>query len=432
MNAKEAEAYIYASYLKAAPLQDYAAPDAEKRRPDLSAPILRELSGTPATVITGSKGKGSTACMLSALLGTHLRVGMMTSPHLQDFCERFRVSGRMISPEALAACVEAVKPQFDEIEKGLGPGVCISPMGIQTAAALAWFRREGTQFNVLECGKGARYDDVPRAAHRFALIGPVFAEHTRELGPTPEAIAADKAYVMHDCPEAFMAAQSGGADRVLREAAAREGTRLYVGGEDFYPENVRFTPEGMIFDAVVFGRRFAALRVPLLGEHQARNGALALAHAVAVLPGLSGEEARAALETVSWPARMEVLGENPFILLDNCVNRVSALNVRAVLDELKISRVTAVIGIPDDKDYAGVARVMSPAAERIILTKPANPHYRASGAQAERLRREGMPAVWHDDVPGAIDEALGCGLPVVVLGTGAMAGEARTYIRGGR
>ena len=94
MNAKEAEAYIYASYLKAAPLQDYAAPDAEKRRPDLSAPILRELSGTPATVITGSKGKGSTACMLSALLGTQLRVDH-SRPAVLD---NHRLAGNVLDP----------------------------------------------------------------------------------------------------------------------------------------------------------------------------------------------------------------------------------------------------------------------------------------------------------------------------------------------
>ena len=431
MTEKEAEEYIYSSYLRAAPFQDRNARDSEKRHPELSRPLLRELSAVPCTVVTGSKGKGSSASMLASLLEARMKTGLMTSPHLSDFRERFRVSGRMISPEQFRQSATAVKPWFDAVEETLERDVCISPMGIQAAAALTWFGEEGTQYNVFECGKGAQYDDVAGIPHPYAMIGSIFAEHTRELGSTAEEIAADKAHVMDGAGAAFSARQTPRVMAVLRERAAREGCALYTDGEDFRPLNVRFTQGGMVFDAAVGERFFEQLRVPLLGEHQAHNAVLALANALAVIPDLTDEEVRSRLAAVSWPARMEVLGREPFVMLDACVNRVSAAEAVRVLDALGIGRAAVVIGIPDDKDYAGTAACMSVRADRLILTKTANPHYAASPAQVEVLRQKGITASWADHVPNALKAAFGTGLPVVLLGTGAFAGEARDLIREG-
>ena len=72
-----------------------------KRNPMLTRDLIQGLSQKPAVLVTGSKGKGSVACMLSQLLGTRKHVGLMTSPHLKEFRERFRVDGEMISEEKL-------------------------------------------------------------------------------------------------------------------------------------------------------------------------------------------------------------------------------------------------------------------------------------------------------------------------------------------
>lgn len=94
---KKAEDFVYASYLRAATHQDYAAQDAGKRHPELTRSLLRQKSIAPCVVVTGSKGKGSVANMISRILQTNLSVGLMTSPHITDFRERFRVNDTMIS-----------------------------------------------------------------------------------------------------------------------------------------------------------------------------------------------------------------------------------------------------------------------------------------------------------------------------------------------
>ena len=99
MNRKEAEDFIYKSYLKAQKYQIYDTKDKEKRRNDLTYDLLHNESYIPCCVITGSKGKGSVANMVSQILQTKYTVGLMTSPHIVDFCERFQVNGGKISTE---------------------------------------------------------------------------------------------------------------------------------------------------------------------------------------------------------------------------------------------------------------------------------------------------------------------------------------------
>ena len=193
---KEAEDFVYASYLRAATHQDYAAKDAGKRHPELTRSLLRQKSITPCVVVTGSKGKGSVANMISRILQTNYTVGLMTSPHITDFRERFRVNDTMISETDFCRLMAEIQPEILDIASDLPDSVCISPMGIQADLALTYFSEKHTDFNVFECGKGAKYDDVNNIRHDYAVINRIFLEHTRELGDTLAAIAEDKSHVI--------------------------------------------------------------------------------------------------------------------------------------------------------------------------------------------------------------------------------------------
>ena len=139
MNRAEAEDFIYKSYLKAEKHQDYKSPDSNKRRPDLTRDIIRKKSVTPTVVVTGSKGKGSVSNMIARIMQTSCRVGLMTSPHLINFCERFRINDNNISDEDFAKYVSIIQPEIDEIDEKIPNNICISPMGIQTDLALTYF-----------------------------------------------------------------------------------------------------------------------------------------------------------------------------------------------------------------------------------------------------------------------------------------------------
>ena len=434
---KEAEDFVYASYLRAATHQDYAAKDAGKRHPELPRSLLRQKSITPCVVVTGSKGKGSVANMISRILQTRFSVGLMTSPHITDFRERFRVNDTMISESDFCRLMTEIQPEILNIASDLPESVCISPMGIQADLALTYFSEKHTDFNVFECGKGAKYDDVNNILHDYAVINRIFLEHTRELGDTLTAIAEDKSHVITGEQKCvYFAEQEHEVLEVLVRRAEAMQVPYKIYGRDFQAENIRYTCSGMQFDVVIGQTVYPDLQIPLLGEHQAKNCALALAVCVDVMTDLCREsdtpdifsetmcnQIRRQLSAIRHPGRMELLRSDPFVLLDACINSASCENVKEVLRHLGIQNCTVIVGIPEDKDYVGVVRSMKDMTGRIILTKSGNPHYHFSQKQQKVLAREEIPAEWTDSVEQALTLAGSCPDPIVILGTTSVISE---------
>lgn len=428
MNRMEAEDFVYKSYLKAEKYQDYNAKDSEKRRPDLTTEIIRDKAGTPCVLVTGSKGKGSVANMISQILQSKFNVGLMTSPHIVNFCERFKINGENISDENFAKYMTKIQPEIDNIDSEIPENVCISPMGIQADLGLTYFNDLHTDFNVFECGKGAKYDDVNNVVHQYAVINSIFLEHTRELGETLEAIAEDKSYVINGEQKCvYVAAQSAGVIDVIKRRADQFSTTLKIYGKDFEANNIHYANSGMIFDVVIGDDTYTNIKIPLMGEHQARNCALAMAICKDILGNFDIECVKEKLEQINWPGRMEVVSQTPFIMLDACINSASCANVKDVLKHLEIKDSTVVIGIPNDKDYAGVVREMKEVSNNIILTKSQNPHYVFTDEQCKRMAEEGIETIWTNSIEEAIEKAKENTLPIVILGTTSVVSEVKDY-----
>lgn len=440
---KEAEDFVYASYLRASTHQDYAAKDAGKRHPELTRSLLRQKSIAPCVVVTGSKGKGSVANMISRILQTNLSVGLMTSPHITDFRERFRVNDTMIREDDFCRLMTQIRPEILDIASDLPESVCISPMGIQADLALTYFSEKHTDFNVFECGKGAKYDDVNNIRHDYAVINRIFLEHTRELGDTLAAIAEDKSHVITGEQKCvYFAEQEPEVLEVLVRRAEAMQVPYKIYGRDFQAENIRYTYSGMLFDVVIGDNIYPDLQIPLLGEHQAKNCALALAVCMDVMADLCREsdtlyifsdtmchQIRRQLSGIHHPGRMEILSSDPFVLLDACINSASCENVKDVLRHLGIQNCTVIVGIPEDKDYAGVVRSMKDVAARIILTRSGNPHYHFSQHQWEVLMQEGILTEWTDSVKQALNLANSFSDAIVILGTTSVISETEQKIR---
>ena len=444
MNKNQAEDFVYKSYLKAQKHQRYEDKDSGKRRNDLTYNLLRKVSKTPCCVITGSKGKGSVANMISQILQTKYTVGLMTSPHIVDFCERFQVNGGKIADQEFVRQIEKIRDEINTIDEKLPENVCISPMGIQAFLALNYFKDQKTDFNIFECGKGARYDDVNNIKHEYAVINSIFLEHTRELGDSLEEIAEDKAHVITGEQKCiYVAEQTPTVIEVIKKRAKQFRVPMKVYGKDFFAENIQYTKEGMLFDVVIEEKRYEDIVLPLLGEHQAKNCALAMAlckdifcdHKLLTDIGTDDaehisvnhffSEIKKKLQQICWPGRMEVINKDPFILLDACINNASCLNVIKVLNHLEIKKATVIIGIPDDKDYVGVAKAMQEMAEDIILTKSGNPHYIFTEIQKDRLIKEGIHTQWTNSVKEALELAMEKNHPIVILGTTSVIAEVK-------
>lgn len=422
MTRAEAENYIYESYLKTEKEWDYSMPDSKKRHPEFSKPILESLnhnSRIPTVLVTGSKGKGSVACMIAQILSGSGNVGLMTSPHILRFNERFRVNGNCITDEEFCKLTEKTKELFAPVRETLQPGECISPIGIQCALALQFFSNHHTDYRVFECGKGVKYDDVNQIFHEYAVINSIFLEHTRELGNTLFEIAKDKASIMTgDQKCVYVARQSEEVLEVLLQRAEETNAKMKCYGMDFWEENVRFCENGMLFDACIGDRIYKDVFLPILGCHQARNGVLAMTVCLDILQeDFHIDGAREMLKNVKWPGRMEILDNNPLTILDACINKESASLVLDVLKEMKISKMTAIVGIPDDKDFLGVVTTISPFSSKVILTKSSNKHYIFTKKQTRILEENGYPNICFKKLPDALACAKKEKLPILILGT---------------
>ena len=191
---------IFAGYnrYRRNPLTRAPQPDSLTRDPKRTLRLLQQLGvdniETPAVVVTGSKGKGSTAIFCATLLqSSGLRVGLLTSPELLSHRERIRLNGCAIPPDMYERLLHTTLPAVDRVEASLQDDQYLSPNGIFLAIALQYWRDETVDAIVLEAGRGGTYDDTVIVPHRVTVVTPIFAEHLDQLGPTLEQVARNKA-----------------------------------------------------------------------------------------------------------------------------------------------------------------------------------------------------------------------------------------------
>jgi len=409
---KQVEQLIYHSYMRIWPDLPKG-PDSQVRHPEYTRLLLDRMGGADRTMnnvlVTGSKGKGSLSLLLAAVFSAAgIRAGLFTSPHLKDFTERIRVDGKSLPDAVLVESARKLEPFYRELEDSLPGDRYLGPVGMAAVLAMDVFRKEGAGWNVVELGRGARFDDVNQVSGRYAFINRVFPEHTENLGKTLREVAWNKAGVIRPgMGGAFSAAQDPEALEEIRREAASCGVDLYVGGEDFSVRNVRISLEGTTFDYVEQGRTvYRDLTLGLLGRHQADNCALALFGMRKILGDLPEKKLRETLPGLRWFGRMEILSRDPFALLDGCIGRECVNSVLEILDRGPSGPLTVVVGIPEEKDYPGVIGALSSRADRMIMTHADNDFLKFSPDQVEEGRRIRRDLEYIPDVRSACASAV--------------------------
>lgn len=377
--------------MKARPFIDNTL-DEQVRRPELTRLILDRLGGPDHAayniVVTGSKGKGSTAVMLANLLqDSGYRVGLFTGPHLVRFTERIRVNGTEIRPGRLVQLARRVKQVADPLAQSLARDEYVSPVGLTAAIAALYFRKHGTDVNVWECGRGGLYDDVNQVRHETAVITPVFGEHLAQLGPTLDDVVRHKlGIVTHVVKRVYIGRQSERVERLMGTYGDRfKGRAVFRFGDGVHVNGVRTALTGTVFSVDTPNRQYTRLYVPVVGTFQADNAALALITAQGVLqdlalrrnssppgkrmvPLLSEPTVRKSLARVVWPGRLQIVSREPLVLIDGSIHRSSAAHVSDVLRQYSHRGGVVVVSVPKNKDYQGVLRQLAPLARLVIWT----------------------------------------------------------------
>ncbi|MCP4248873.1 MAG: bifunctional folylpolyglutamate synthase/dihydrofolate synthase [bacterium] len=325
--------------------------------------------------IAGTKGKGSTATMLAQMLRhAGYKVGLYTSPHLHVVRERITINSRMISEARFARLARKVIDATAERDT-------LTYFEALTAIAFTYFAEEKVRVAVIETGVGGRLDSTNVISPEVCGITSISFDHMAQLGTSLAAIAEEKAGIMKSGVPVVSAPQVPEVKKVLREVAARSRAELRLTGEDikftYRFESARPVGPHTRLSLTTDRSRFEHLHVPLLGEHQAINCGLALS----MLDALKGrgseiddQKAIAGLASVELPGRMEMISEEPRILVDGAHNAASVeALMRAIGQNIPYDSMVVIFGCHKDKDVAGMLRHIQLGSDKTIFTSTGSP-----------------------------------------------------------
>lgn len=386
---------------------------------------------SPAIHIGGTKGKGSTAAMIaSALCAAGYRTGLYTSPHLHTFRERITVDGGMISGEEFSALTEKLQPEIDEVNRRHDYGE-ITTFEILTALAFAFFMERQVDFQVLEVGLGGRLDATNVVMPRIAVITSISLDHAEVLGDSLAKIAGEKAGIIKPGALVISAPQPKDVACVIEEVCRHNGVSLITVGRDVTWRKVKSDLSGQFFE--VKGKAGSyKLIIPLLGEHQLENAAVAVAALEAL--DIGAKDIARGLAQVQWPGRLEILRHEPLFLADGAHNADSANRLRETIEKyLHFDRLILILGASSDKDIAGIVGELAPMSSLVIVTRSRHPRALEPASLLEELEKQGVKGELAESVSSAAERAMEMAGPRdLICATGSLfvAAEAREYIKG--
>jgi dihydrofolate synthase / folylpolyglutamate synthase len=461
MSVRDAIGLVYQSYNRAKPFVRKGF-DRDIRHPEWTRKLLDDFGRPDARAynvsVTGSKGKGSHSILLAAILQKlGFRVGLFTGPHLVDFMERFRVSGQIMPESDFVDYIKRV--HRTTMTYDIPNHQYIGPVGMLAVVACLWFEDMKTDVNVFECGRGAKHDDVNQVIHQGAVISPVFLEHPHELGPTLIDVAVEKAGVITPTSRwAVSNRQSEEVLGVLDKQAEHIGVTLEVyprdygknvsitnGGDTVYrprdPQNVQRTDgHSAVHPFVEIQTEWGPkVWLPKTVEYVAENAIVALHTARRVCEDLGRKVSDIDvidLRTIRLPGRMDVVCEQPLMVVDGTIHRESAVYVRQWAEEQRrlrnIRSFGAILGLPADKDGEGVLSELRGIVDWVVVTKAHNPHlvFDTSFEEiAKDMFEEVASAPFVEDAMDICAPWLSDDTCVLLLGTQSFVGDCLRYFQ---
>lgn len=409
----------------------------------------------PCIHIAGTNGKTSVARMVDALLtALHQRTGRTTSPHLQSAVERIAIDNRPISPARYVETYREIEPFVQMIDAqshagALGaPGPAMSKFEVLTAMAFAAFSDAPVDIAVIETGMGGRWDATNVIDAPVAVITPIGIDHAEYLGGTIAEIAAEKAGIIsgpHSGAEtvAVIGAQPPEAMEVLLAQSIRADAAVAREGSEFAVLDRQIAVGGQVVELQGLGGVYREVFLPLHGEHQAHNAALALAAVEAFFGAgaqrqLDVDAVRAGFATVTSPGRLERMRSAPAVFVDAAHNPAGAEALaRTLADEFDFRYVVGVLAVLDGKDVTGILGALESVFDRLVVTENGSP--RAMDVESLALRAEDVfgpdRVVRAAGLPDAIETATALveeecggysGAGIVITGSVVTAGAART------
>lgn len=386
--------------------------------------------------VGGTNGKGSTSSLISSILQySGYKVGLYTSPHLIDFTERIKINHKSISRKKVSELVERIKPSIKKVANTPYYG---HPTFFEviTSMAFLYFFEEQIDFLVLEVGLGGRLDATNVCEPLISVITHIDYDHMDKLGNSLEEIAREKGGIIKPEGIVISSKQYEEAYNEIKKIANEKNSLIYSTGKEINYEIVKSDINGVIFDLKGIYHNYKNLHTPLLGRHQADNATTAITVTEALKirgVNISEKAIRDGLEKVKWVGRLEIIQNNPTLILDGGHNPNGVKMMQQSLVEIfSYHRLILLIAIFADKDYKKMIQILAPTADLIIATKVKSP--RATPPQI--IAKEAAQYIDKNKiiVTESIPQAIRCALSnskkddlICITGSLYAVGEAKKY-----
>jgi len=348
-------------------------------------------------LIAGTNGKGSTAAMIASILcSAGYKVGLYTSPHLVDVRERIVINGKKIPLKEFNRTIADVKDKKEQP---------VTYFEFLTAVAFVYFQRQKVDIAVLEVGLGGRLDATNVCKPLVSVITNISLDHMDYLGNTLDSIAHEKAGIIKQKGICITAAKQNKVLEVLKNVCLRRRAKLYCLSSDI---KIKKQKDGILNYEGLY-RNMKNLKIPLQGDHQLSNAALALA-AIELCEkkgfSIADTAIYAGLKNTHWEARLEVLQNQPLFLLDGAHNPAGIIVLcRSLKKGFSYRRLILIFGALADKDYRRMLQKIVPLASIIILTQLKTKRAVPVNDIMETVKKMGYPAIVTENVGQAIERA---------------------------
>jgi dihydrofolate synthase/folylpolyglutamate synthase len=366
----------------------------------------------PVIHVAGTKGKGSVCALCgSALQAAGYKVGLYTSPHLLDYCERIQIDSEPISHEFMVGLVEEVKSTVANIPK-------LTTFEITTALGFLAFARQGCNAAVIEVGLGGRLDATNIVVPRVSVITSLSYDHMAVLGDTLAKIAGEKAGIIKQEVPVVSSTQKEEAFEVLERVAKLENCEFTLIGKDIQYELISHSLDGQV---VSIRRRWSSspqgasrpaaysttVQIPLLGSHQLENAATAYAALHASGLEVPDEAIQKGFAQVKWRGRFEVARRDPPVIFDSAHNDDSFARLYETLETYFPGKpVYLIFGASEDKNIPGMFAAMKPKIKRLLVTRANHPRALGEEMILGWAQQAGLKAEAVSPVESALQRAL--------------------------
>jgi dihydrofolate synthase/folylpolyglutamate synthase len=323
--------------------------------------------GLRGALIAGTNGKGSTAACLAFILQAAGRnVGFMPKPHLVSYTERIQLNGVPISEPDFVRVLEELRPALDAVAVETGQA---TEFEMLTAMALAYLAPRIDRL-VCEVGLGGRLDATNALDLGISMITNVDLDHQKYLGDTIEQIAHEKAAIIKPGNQVITGCE-GAALEIVEEHARKAGAPVWRLGREIVVASTSRGWDGHSLDVMVEGQEYSNLSLPLVGDYQPANAALAVAAAVA-LGDATDDSVRLGLASTVWPGRLQLIASRPRVILDGGHNPAAmtkaGVALRRLIGKERLVAVFAMLSERDPHQLLAALRKVEPDA--VVFTEP--------------------------------------------------------------